>query len=242
MYDRLQKHVDNYVLSSSTLDGDRCVTHKTTEDVHIVDNDFECSCNGEPCWQRMYSGCLCVHGLLVCVDRLSRCLQNKRAVDKILKNAVEACNSNWLRETYSDYEVYTLRAPLPLCSVDASSRVHADSTLRQLQLRFGTLAKYIDATVLAEFLNRLEDHALSSQRSTRTPRPLLDVPPTTPSPGSVTTEYRSEYVSHVTHAIYDVLCQTRCVTSPMSRLPCQCNRHTRASPERSVTLECNNGR
>ena len=165
MYERFQKTRDNYdVEKFSTKKQQARVKHKSTKEVHTVDHKFNCVCAGTRCWQRVYSGCLCSHGVSVCIDRLSRCQHNRKEQEKICNIAVKACNKNWLRETYpdSDSDSYKHCVPLPLSTVNVAASIHADVTLSKLKARFVGLASYMSADVVHRFLNELEDRALSS--------------------------------------------------------------------------------
>ena len=108
--------------------------------------------------------------------------EEQEATRKICSTAVEACNSNWLRETYSECEGFALNTPLPLTHEQVSQSLHADDSLQKLKQRFGQLASFISPYLLEEFLNRLEEVALSPTPPTDTPSSHRDIP----SSGSAT--------------------------------------------------------
>ena len=172
MYERFNKNRDNYDMNKFSKRKKRRVTHRRTGEVHTVDHKFECVCAGTPCWQRVYTGCLCSHGVSVCIDRLSRC--DLKAQKKICEAAVKACNKNWFRKTYSD-DKYRYRVPMPLPTENVAASIHADVTLSKLKARFVGLASFMDADVVNRFLNGLEDHALSS--GTNSPISVVNPPP-----------------------------------------------------------------
>ena len=97
----------------------RVIKNKSTKDRFFVDQGFECrvdphaiSCCWKPCWQQKYSGMLCIHSLMVLVDRVSR-TKSLKDIHDICYQGIQACNSHWWRATYSTHENRIVELPDP---------------------------------------------------------------------------------------------------------------------------------
>ena len=100
MWQAYETGVTKFDVYEGDGDGVALVDHKKFHDVHSVDATFKCTLadSGVACWLQSYSGLVCVHGLVSCVDVLSRLARDKTQERLATCGAaVAACHSNWLR-------------------------------------------------------------------------------------------------------------------------------------------------
>ena len=183
MYEKFRDNRDNYNLTrSADGSGSYQVSHKISQDVHEVSNNFECTYDGnKPCWQQKYAGCVCVHGLIVCVHRLS-CLQlDKDEQEKICDDAILACNQNWHRNMYAGSLECSFSPPPAVTNHDLFRPEHSVNTLSKLKARFVNLAAYMPIRDVEKFLFQLKECGLS-RRGAATNSPQHTSPAPTPCP------------------------------------------------------------
>ena len=84
----------------------RTVTNINTGDKFFVTSEFRCTLDpdspiygGKKCWNQVYSGVLCIHGLVACVDRIKRAKEQYEK-ERICYEAMSACHAHWYRSQY----------------------------------------------------------------------------------------------------------------------------------------------
>ena len=162
MYERYRDNRDNYSLTRVGNDK-YLVTHKISEDVHEVSTNFQCTCNGKPCWQQKYAGCLCVHGLIVCIHRLSLLQRDRQRQHEICDEAILSCNSNWHRELYRESVTGEIKAPP--APEDSFVLGQVNRTMTELRSRFASIIPYIPVQEVKALLNQLTERGFAPQET-----------------------------------------------------------------------------
>ena len=152
----------------------RVIKNKSTKDRFFVNEGFECrvdpnaiSCCWKPCWQQKYSGMLCIHSLMVLVDRVSR-TESLKDIHDICYQAIQACNSHWWRATYSTHENRIVELPDPkhltnevIVERNQLTRVDADVT-DVLKERFAAVVSLMSREWVNKHLCEMETNVLET--------------------------------------------------------------------------------
>ena len=162
MYAKFRDQQNNY---RAVPLGDKSykVWHKLTEDVYHVSETFVCTYDGDgrPCWQQKYAGCLCVHALVVCVERLSHLQRHKDDQEQICHDAILQCNQNWHRNMYAGSLEFSSTPPPAVNAIDLFRPELSQDKLSMLKDRFTSIAAYMPSKDVEKFLTQLKDQGLS---------------------------------------------------------------------------------
>ena len=150
--------IQNWCTYNLEIRGDLIsVTNRYSGDEFIVDHNFKCWCDHQPCWQQTYTGLPCKHVMFAAVERLRSCEEEEDKL-RLCDEIVNACNKNWLRSTYTNEVLRELKIPSPPTSV-YFEKVSINPDLKMV-LRFKQVLKYVRTELVEQFLQTLEARAL----------------------------------------------------------------------------------
>lgn len=151
----------------------RTVKNIRTGDKFCVTSDFRCTLDpdsacfaGRKCWHQVYTGVLCIHGLLTCVDRINR---TKELYDKkqICYTAMKACHPHWYRATYSGSHCEGLQLSDPtglsrevVVTREMTSRRSSDRNMELIKQQFNHLISICSTQSVTACLRTLQLEAM----------------------------------------------------------------------------------
>ena len=258
-----RKHQLDYDIVNNVRGGTgRSVRNKKTGDRFLVTSDFSCTLDnsssryhGKKCWQQTYTGVLCIHAIIVCVDRISRTMHRQDKLG-ICYDALKACNRHWYRATYGSTststcvdDVQSLPNPIQISReliIERNSPL--DESQVQMKKRFGELLSLCKSKSVYIHLQQLESEAVSLvgrgknpvrsrlSHSSRELRYNSSCSVNTSSPARMT--HVNEFVTHTadrcdTPSSFDftptpTMCDTRS-SFDFTRPPVMCDFDTRSS-------------
>ena len=172
-----RKHQLDYDIVNEIREGKfrRLVRNKKTGDSFLVTSDFSCTLDnsssryhGRKCWQQTYTGVLCIHAIIVGVDRISRTMHRQDQLG-ICYDALKACNRHWYRATYGATststamdDVESLPNPLVISrEVIVERNNQLDESHVQMKKRFVELLPLCKSNSVYLHLQQLENEAVS---------------------------------------------------------------------------------
>ena len=185
----------------------RTVTNIRTGDKFFVTSDFRCTLDpdspiygGKKCWQQVYSGVLCIHGLLACADRVNRTKEMYEKV-KICYAAMKACHGQWYRANYGAVEggEFRLTDPSGLSRAVVANReasVPSDPAHAVLAAHFKNLLSICSRASVVNCLRDLQVQAMQTILLTRLQSDVTNTSQFVVSPGGALSAVGTSTSSH----------------------------------------------